>query len=168
MEMRCSLVWLLVLMLAIPGCDTREQRPPSPLPVHRTITDSKGRTLDAKIIGKDDESVTFIRESDGKRYTIPISRLVQEDQVFLRRFKNRTPKKEEVEKSEPDPQFVASRKQELEKLRKRVARLKQEANSPALDNMVRRRRARQVHDTLAEIEKIKLSIEDYKWRMKLD
>jgi hypothetical protein len=53
------------------------------LPVNRTITDSKGRRLEVEIIGRSAESVTFIRESDRERFTVPVSNLSKEDQVFV-------------------------------------------------------------------------------------
>lgn len=61
------------------------------LPVRWNITDLDGRTIDATIIGKNGSSITLIRNSDGKRFDLQISRLSADDQARVGQLGNKTP-----------------------------------------------------------------------------
>ena len=50
----------------------------------RTWTSSDGKTLEADFVSTDGNSVTLKRARDGKDFTIPLDRLSEEDQVFVR------------------------------------------------------------------------------------
>lgn len=49
----------------------------------RTIVDNQGRSLEVTIIGRAADSVTFVRATDQKRFTIPVTNLSKEDQTFV-------------------------------------------------------------------------------------
>lgn len=77
---------LLICVFAIAGCELEKVAPlelTPILPVVRTISDTRGRSMDAKIISRNSESVTFIRLSDSKTFTYPISQLSPDDQSFV-------------------------------------------------------------------------------------
>ena len=52
---------------------------PIVLPVDRTLTDSQGRSITATIIGRQSDSITIVRHSDGKRFDLPLDRLSPPD-----------------------------------------------------------------------------------------
>jgi len=56
------------------------------LPVERTLTDRTGRTVDVRIMARDQLNIRFVRKSDGTTYTYPISSLADADQQFVRQF----------------------------------------------------------------------------------
>jgi hypothetical protein len=45
-----------------------------------TLTDTQGRSIKATIIGRDSNSITIVRHSDGKRFDLPVDRLSPSDQ----------------------------------------------------------------------------------------
>lgn len=49
------------------------------LPVDRTLTDTQGRSITATIIGRQSDSITIVRHSDGKRFDLPLDRLSPPD-----------------------------------------------------------------------------------------
>lgn len=49
------------------------------LPVDRTLTDTQGRSITATIIGRQPDSITIVRHSDGKRFDLPLDRLSKPD-----------------------------------------------------------------------------------------
>jgi len=51
---------------------------------YRTFTDSRGRTVQARVLQVDGDQVT-IQRRDGKQFTVPIANLSSADQEFLRR-----------------------------------------------------------------------------------
>lgn len=74
--------------LAFSGCTDsiesvikkEKRKPPGPtLPVDWTLTDTQGRSIDATIIGRELNSVTIVRRSDGRRFDLPFDRLGQPD-----------------------------------------------------------------------------------------
>ncbi|MBC2601978.1 SHD1 domain-containing protein [Puniceicoccus vermicola] len=52
----------------------------------RTFTDTQNRTLEAEVVSVQERSIT-IRRSDGRRFTIPISQLSDEDQAYIEEYK---------------------------------------------------------------------------------
>jgi len=79
----------LALILFLSGCEKPGellngiQHSKTDYPITRTITDNKGRPLEATIIGRDTTSITVIRKSDGTRFAIPYERLSVPDQAFV-------------------------------------------------------------------------------------
>lgn len=73
-EMKSGLFFLLLLMLSETVCG-------------RTFTDSKGREIDAEICGFDGEKVELKLNKNGKIYEIAISVLCEEDQAFVRQWR---------------------------------------------------------------------------------
>ncbi|MGK0188421.1 MAG: hypothetical protein ACI9R3_004217 [Verrucomicrobiales bacterium] len=154
----------VLLLWCTSACDSQKSEVKSGLPIERTITDTNGRSLAVTIIGKDSDTITFIRKSDQKRYTIPLTKLSTGDRNSLNRFTNEAA----PEKPAKKPQFIANREREIAKLRSKITRLGQEARSGDMDAMIRRQRYRQIDEAHIEIEKIEISITEYKWRMKAD
>lgn len=111
------------------------QDPIQPLPLNRTITDLQGRSFDAKIIGKNDESIVVTRESDQKNFRIPIQNLAESDQKFVNRLRNsHVPAEITIEGEANDtrpingvPRYVAFRQEEIVRLYEEIERLRQEA-----------------------------------------
>lgn len=60
----------------------------------RTLTNLDGKAIQAELIGKDGDKVTFRRKGTYKNYTIIISTLSEEDQKFI---KNWNPEKSKIE-----------------------------------------------------------------------
>lgn len=79
----------LALILFLSGCErpgeqlTGFQSPKTEFPITRTLTDNTGRPLEATIIGRNANSITVIRKSDGSRFDIPYNRLSAGDQTFV-------------------------------------------------------------------------------------
>jgi len=59
------------------------------IPVRWTLTDVDGRTLDATIVGKDSTTITLVRNADGKRFDLVLSRLSESDQARVKRLDNK-------------------------------------------------------------------------------
>ena len=65
-------------------------------PAHaRTWTATDGRTLEAEFVSATDTKVTLRRDSDGKEFTLPLSRLSKEDQTFIKEKAAAEPETEE-------------------------------------------------------------------------
>jgi len=75
------------------GCEKPSQKEPekevlpappkSAYPFFRTLHDSKGRSIEAEILGRDASTVTFIRRSDKKRFTLALDDLAPIDETYL-------------------------------------------------------------------------------------
>ena len=57
--------------------------PKSVFPFFRTMTDTKGRTIRAEVLGRDANTVTIVRSSDKRRFTLPLNTLSPQDQTHL-------------------------------------------------------------------------------------
>ena len=53
------------------------------LPAVRTMTAADGRKLEGTILSKDATSIQFRRTTDGKEFTLELSKLSAEDQAFI-------------------------------------------------------------------------------------
>lgn len=80
-------------------------------PFSRNLTDSKGRVIRAEVLGRDTYQVTFVRWSDKQRFTVPMSSLSPEDQVYLRSFPIFEPRPPDP-KRESSPQRDSKEKKE--------------------------------------------------------
>ena len=146
------------------ACDSEKPEPPVlSIPSRQIIKDAKGRSLAVEIIGKDSESITFIRESDQKRYTYPLSQLSKSDQEAFTSFPNQEPPEEIVEK----PAFITNREKEIEKLESELRSVREKAYSPKIGPKAESRFDEQIQEIENEITKLRAAITDYEWRMKL-
>lgn len=59
---------------------------PLTLPVRWELTDVEGRVLKVSIIGRSATSITIVRESDGKRFELPVERLSANDRKRVTRL----------------------------------------------------------------------------------
>lgn len=78
------------LIVFLSGCEKPGERQPGAtppegqtFPIQKTVTDNTGRTLKATIIGRNANSITVIRKSDGIRFVIPYTKLSAADQAFV-------------------------------------------------------------------------------------
>ncbi len=66
------------------GSSTKEEvSAPPALPVQRVLVDAKSRRLPVTIIGRSHDTITFVRRSDGGRFTYRITDLSKSDQEFV-------------------------------------------------------------------------------------
>lgn len=56
------------------------------IPVERILIDGSGRELAVEIIGRDQDSITFVRKRDSGRFSYPIERLSPKDAAFARKL----------------------------------------------------------------------------------
>ncbi|MCU0796887.1 MAG: DUF6288 domain-containing protein [Akkermansiaceae bacterium] len=70
-------------------------------PEWRTFTSSTGVKLEARVVSVDETEVVLVRKSDGKTFTVPLRRLSEEDQEFLRDYEPTDADAEEMPE-EPD------------------------------------------------------------------
>lgn len=91
---------ILALLLVLPGCEEAKLRqaeaPPAEaaasepagpsIPFFHTLTDNQGREIRAKIIGREENTITIVRSRDQERFTLPISTLTPTDQVLVRKL----------------------------------------------------------------------------------
>ena len=70
----------------------------------RTWTSTDGKTLEAKFVSATDSEVTLKRDSDGKQFTLPISRLSNDDQIFIKEQANAKP--DEPAKAEAEKKAI--------------------------------------------------------------
>lgn len=98
---RIFLSILILIAVLFTGCEKPGETPgenrivdiqaPSSFPFTRTLTDVQGRTIEARVIGRDTATVSLIRLSDNKQFQIPMSKLSSEDRDFLLRYPIFTP-----------------------------------------------------------------------------
>ncbi|MEM9017488.1 MAG: hypothetical protein AAGC68_10780, partial [Verrucomicrobiota bacterium] len=62
---------------------TVEDQAPA-IPTERVLTDKQGRQIEARIIGRNLETLTIVRLSDSKQFELPIERLSPVDQTFAK------------------------------------------------------------------------------------
>lgn len=64
--------------LAVPNSEARK------LPVARILTNTDGKKIDATVLANDGSKVKIRRTSDGKEFSIELTKLTKEDQDFLK------------------------------------------------------------------------------------
>ena len=57
----------------------------------RAFTDTKGRTITASLISATEDKVTIKRSSNGKEYTLDLSKLSEGDQAFIKKWREENP-----------------------------------------------------------------------------
>ena len=75
-----SVILLSVILfnaLAVPNSEARK------LPVTRVLTNTDGKKIDATVLANDGSKVKIRRTSDGKEFSLELTKLIQEDQDFL-------------------------------------------------------------------------------------
>ncbi|MDF1811996.1 MAG: thioredoxin family protein [Verrucomicrobiales bacterium] len=90
--------------------DLKKEYPvPVMFPIQRTLVDVNGRSLEATILGKREDSIAIRRSSDGKEFVISLENLGVNDRVYFSKIRN-----------QESPVFSTIRKNPLPK--KRIAR----------------------------------------------
>ncbi len=130
---RCEARWSVLASMAIFLCGCGEGLEPSSravkttvpertvLPVNWSLTDVKGRTIEATILGRDEKSLRFKRLSDGKDFEIPLSTLSEADRNRAMKISPSPRPAEELEET-----WEIQRKQdELDRLSEDIVRLQQ-------------------------------------------
>jgi len=54
------------------------------VPISRSLLSKDGRTLDAMLVSRTETTVTFHRKADGTEFTLPLDKLSDADQAFIR------------------------------------------------------------------------------------
>jgi hypothetical protein len=89
--LKISALWMMIGMItAIRGfsqestsLESAMAKHNTPLPAKRTLTASDGRALAGTILAIGDGSITFRRNSDGKKFDIPVADLSKADQNYI-------------------------------------------------------------------------------------
>jgi hypothetical protein len=115
------LPFFLLLALLPTGCEKAKLRevveepvveaPKKSYPFLRDLRDSQGREIKAEVLGRDNSSVTFVRWSDKKRFTVPIASLSPADQSHLLSLPPGEPRA-------PDPPRITSPQRESKREKK--------------------------------------------------
>ncbi len=99
------------------GEGTQKSTTPQPtLPARWTLTDVEGRTLQATIIGRNADTITIVREQDGKRFDLPVARLAEAD----RRRVATLPVRPAPPKSPMESSLYRMRRAKLDELQARI------------------------------------------------
>lgn len=134
------------------------------LSVSRTITDTKGRQLKVTIIGKSANSITFVRESDREKFTIPVTNLSKEDQTFVAGLPMPSSSKGAMNPADEVPSnasgplgFAVDRRKEIMKNLDRIAKdIPKYTKAPSKVTSLNRERDKLMIELKAVNEEIKL------------
>lgn len=181
---------LLFLATLISGCEkpvpqqgepppstTTNTSPASPdkaptLPVSRTLTDSRGRPLAGRIIGKSTTDLFVIREADALHFQIPIHSLSSSDQAFARRLPDQMPPSDfsPANAPRPDPTpstsgkdapYVIQRQEEIGRLSDEIASLEKKLSGLNPTGIGHRSTLSQIDRNRKEVTKLKQAIDRY-------
>lgn len=139
------------------------EQPPPPVkefPILRTITNSDGKSLKVRIIGKSEKELMFERVSDNMYFEIPIERLSEADQRFANRLRNEvtsTPVAKETD-------YTLIRLKQIEELKERKELYEKEINSQTLSKNLHEKRLQDVANLDLEIRKLEIAIENYRFQ----
>ena len=128
------------------------------LPVEREITDAQGRTIAARIVGKDAFELKIVRLSDSQPFSLPISSLSEADRAFAKRIA--IAETDAASSSGGGPPYIANREKAIEALEKEVSALLIEL-TPMGKTFTRDRLQRELQEIRAEIAELRTDIADY-------
>ena len=132
-------------------------------PLFTTLTNKEGRTLKAKIVGKEGNSLFIERQADGAKFDIPADSLVLRDRIFSWRLRN-SPRPSAGKKKED--RYIQIRRDEIEVLKNQEELFEKELNSGTLDETMIRKRNEDLAKVRKEISSLELSIETYNYQRK--
>lgn len=108
-ETKLSVItFALFLTFLQPGCEkpslqepetVEAEAPETAFPFFYTLTDSRGRSVKAEVLGRDTRTVTFVRWSDKKRFTLALNELSPADQTYLLQLPITAPRPPDIERS---------------------------------------------------------------------
>ncbi|MAS96182.1 MAG: hypothetical protein CMO55_23515 [Verrucomicrobiales bacterium] len=130
-------------------------------PLQRTITRADGKSLEVNILGRSGDVITFTPTTVQHRYTIGISELAWKDQWLKWVLPEIAPSV--VEKTD---QYIANRMAEIERLEKKLEKLKNDSRSLKVNWILRQKATRDIPKVVAEIKELELAIKEYKLRQK--
>lgn len=139
-------------------------------PVSRLITDANGRELQVEILGRSDDQITIVRQSDSSRFDLPISKLSAADQSFVKRLPLKSAPKVASANStvtSTAPRYIQVRIEDIAQMKRDIDFKKAEIKSKTLDPILTNTRRTQINDLENEIKRITLDIETYKRNNKL-
>ncbi len=97
-------------------------------PIDRTLTDTQGRSITATIIGRDSDSITIVRHSDGKRFDLPLDRLSPPDREQIAKLPLAPAPVESIARSGDSSGVLKLRKGALKELDQEIEDLSVELN----------------------------------------
>ncbi|MDC0259542.1 hypothetical protein OAK43_04815 [Verrucomicrobiales bacterium] len=139
-------------------------------PVSRLITDANGRELQVEILGRSDDQITIVRQSDSSRFDLPILKLSAADQSFVKRLPLKSAPKVASANSTVNsttPRYIQVRIEDIAQMKRDIEFKKAEIKSKTLNPILTSTRRTQINDLENEIKRITLDIETYKRNNKL-
>lgn len=133
------------------------------LPVDRTITNSEGKSLEVRIIGREKDFITVERISDNARFDIPVSRLLEPDRRFIDRIRKTKAPKEPEPPAPVEADYVATRRAMIEDLESKADLYRKEIKSRTLSKNIHEKRIRDLQEIRTEIRSLEVAIENYKF-----
>jgi hypothetical protein len=95
------------------------------LPERITLTDKLGRSLEAKIVGRTEEEIRFIRLSDSKHFRWKIAQLSEADQEIIRKLPIIVGASDPVSTVQ-EHLYVENRKKDIDRINKQIRLLESE------------------------------------------
>ncbi|MBL9151173.1 MAG: hypothetical protein JNK37_01740 [Verrucomicrobiales bacterium] len=137
-------------------------------PVDKTLTDNKGRRIEASIVGRTEDRIYIVRRPDGLKSEFPIASLSESDQEYVLSFRIQTPpagffKKTEISNSASKKQggYVQSRLDAIERLELENRLLLGEIDATT-NSMLRQTKLSKVKRNTEEIARLKSAIDNYR------
>lgn len=137
----------------LPPTDPAPDSPPSSYPIERTLIGSDGREVDAKIIGRTNRDVRFIRNSDGAEFVYPITKLSRDDVAYLETLPIGG-----IQKTSP---FVETRRDAISKLQRSIDDLTSESAYYEVGTLKRASTDKKIQKLQAEIQELFRAIREH-------
>lgn len=129
-------------------------------PVLKTLENSKGKTIEALIQGKEGNSIIFDRMPDRNRFEIEVDSLSWKDRLYSLRLKDLPAPEKKVEAG-----YVQTRLAAIEDLKVKEQVIIDELNSRTLNDLLHQNRMDQLTALQKEIRTLEVAIKTYNYRM---
>lgn len=140
------------------------------LPIRRVIQNTEGKSIDAVINGKINDTVYFIRMPDREEFSLTLDKLSFRDRVLLTILKEQAPPPP-PSKADPIPpefsdNYIKNREKKIIELQSKLEVMNLELNSRTLGEMMENAYARRIAVHEREIRELEVAIETYRYRLK--
>jgi len=158
-----SAILVATTLVGSSGCEPvttqTEQAQSADFPIRRTIRDDRGRSIEVDIVARGSSELTFIRRSDQKKFTIPISRLSSRDERFVESLPMHADTTTHPRPDEPRPNpRIASRLREIERIELRIEEAERERNAYEPETLKAEAITREIEELRSEKEELETEI----------
>lgn len=161
-----KLTLLCFLLLILGGITYYNFRPEKPeFPLMRNIVNGEGKSLEVALVGKEGDTIHFNRYSDKKRFSVPISSLSEEDQIFISKLPEQRPPREKIKVAKVEktvPLYIQNREERIEQVKEEISLLRKQAKADSLASISEKNTKQKIKELYSEIKALELAIEQYK------